>query len=278
MSDIANWVERLEVEPIFSEELQTVRGKIRERCCHGKNLFLKAVLPWEERIRDGDPVQAGVALRTTRRQIRVHPYVLRLVCINGFIVTRAVGSKTIDVEVDSTDDSEAAAVREQLRGTIRACSRPVVHLHLADQMRLAVNDALVADLDYGKGLDLLLSGRLEKLMEQMKSAGRLDVDRVLADLEARILSIDPYDTEAPAIDGRDIAGRIRQQLTREDGRTRFGLMNAVTAVAREAENPELKWRLEEIGGSIAVGQRSARRSLSTLLLLRELQGQTSKVA
>jgi hypothetical protein len=254
MSDIANWVERLEVEPIFSEELQTVRGKIRERCCHGKNLFLKAVLPWEERIRDGDPVQAGVALRTTRRQIRVHPYVLRLVCINGFIVTRAVGSKTIDVEVDSTDDSEAAAVREQLRGTIRACSRPV------------------------KGLDLLLSGRLEKLMEQMKSAGRLDVDRVLADLEARILSIEPYDTEAPAIDGRDIAGRIRQQLTREDGRTRFGLMNAVTAVAREAENPELKWRLEEIGGSIAVGQRSARRSLSTLLLLRELQGQTSKVA
>ncbi|MGD9635278.1 MAG: hypothetical protein AB7G28_22345 [Pirellulales bacterium] len=33
-------------------------------------------------------------------------------------------------------------------------------------------------------------------------------------------------------------------------RTRFGLMNAVTAVARETSDPDAHWRLEELGGDI----------------------------
>jgi hypothetical protein len=33
--------------------------------------------------------------------------------------------------------------------------------------------------------------------------------------------------------------------------SRFGLMNAVTATAREIRDPELRWRLEEFGGGIA---------------------------
>jgi hypothetical protein len=35
--------------------------------------------------------------------------------------------------------------------------------------------------------------------------------------------------------------------------TRFGLMNAVTATAREATDPDVRWRLEELGGALAVG-------------------------
>jgi hypothetical protein len=37
-------------------------------------------------------------------------------------------------------------------------------------------------------------------------------------------------------------------------------MNAVTAVARETSDPETKWRLEEVGGSIpALARRSIRK-------------------
>jgi len=34
-------------------------------------------------------------------------------------------------------------------------------------------------------------------------------------------------------------------------RSRFGLMNAVTSVARDTKDPEIRWRLEEFGGDIA---------------------------
>ena len=33
-------------------------------------------------------------------------------------------------------------------------------------------------------------------------------------------------------------------------RSRFGLMNAVTSLARDTTEPDLRWRLEEIGGGI----------------------------
>lgn len=43
---------------------------------------------------------------------------------------------------------------------------------------------------------------------------------------------------------------ILQQYAVGRERTRFGLMNAVTAVARESRDPDARWRLEELGGGI----------------------------
>lgn len=47
-------------------------------------------------------------------------------------------------------------------------------------------------------------------------------------------------------------------------RSRYGLMNAVTSTARDTADPEMRWRLEELGGAVAAGavkpmpQRSAK--------------------
>jgi hypothetical protein len=50
---------------------------------------------------------------------------------------------------------------------------------------------------------------------------------------------------------------VLQQIMRtffdDRDQTRFGLMNAVTATAREASDPAVRWRLEEMGGELAVG-------------------------
>jgi hypothetical protein len=46
---------------------------------------------------------------------------------------------------------------------------------------------------------------------------------------------------------------LRTILTRfESGRDRslFGLVNAVTSVARDTDDPNLRWRLEELGGGM----------------------------
>jgi hypothetical protein len=44
--------------------------------------------------------------------------------------------------------------------------------------------------------------------------------------------------------------RILDRFHVGSDRSRYGLMNAVTSVARDTRDPELRWRLEELGGGI----------------------------
>jgi hypothetical protein len=55
--------------------------------------------------------------------------------------------------------------------------------------------------------------------------------------------------ESAGITGRYLA-RILERFDLGADRTRFGVMNAVTSVARDTRDPDQRWRLEELGGSI----------------------------
>src|SRR5258708_39169129 len=46
---------------------------------------------------------------------------------------------------------------------------------------------------------------------------------------------------------------ILHRFMGDDDHSRFGLMNAVTSVARDTDDPDLRWQLEALGGGIAVG-------------------------
>lgn len=66
---------------------------------------------------------------------------------------------------------------------------------------------------------------------------------------------------------RDLASRTFEQVF---GRFRegrdvsvFGLMNAVTSLARDERVPKTRWRLEELGGAVLAGVRPVPRPLST---------------
>jgi hypothetical protein len=47
---------------------------------------------------------------------------------------------------------------------------------------------------------------------------------------------------------------IMFRFAKDADQSRFGLMNAVTSVARDTSDPEMRWRLEELGGGIAAGR------------------------
>ncbi len=49
------------------------------------------------------------------------------------------------------------------------------------------------------------------------------------------------------------ASEILGRFFKDGDSSRFGLMNAVTSVARDTRDPEKRWRLEEIGGAILAG-------------------------
>jgi len=52
---------------------------------------------------------------------------------------------------------------------------------------------------------------------------------------------------------RPVYRSILKRLSESQDQSRFGLMNAVTSIARDTPDPELKWDLEVVGGAIGSG-------------------------
>jgi hypothetical protein len=77
---------------------------------------------------------------------------------------------------------------------------------------------------------------------QMRSATTRDADILLRNLSLL--------TQLSHLGDQRVATMILRQYFADGDRTVYGLMNAVTAVARETPDPDLKWRLEEFGGGI----------------------------
>ena len=70
-----------------------------------------------------------------------------------------------------------------------------------------------------------------------------------------MLNLAPFLSKMPQEHVQRILRDVAAQFNRERNRTRYGLMNAVTATARETRDPELRWRMEELGGAVAAASR-----------------------
>ncbi|HEY7329135.1 MAG TPA: hypothetical protein VH592_15945 [Gemmataceae bacterium] len=83
--------------------------------------------------------------------------------------------------------------------------------------------------------------------EEIRSAGRTEADAAL--------SLLPLLSRFPSGVGSGVVVAIMERFLQDRDQSRFALMNAVTSVARDTPDPELRWRLEELGGSIASSRR-----------------------
>jgi hypothetical protein len=68
------------------------------------------------------------------------------------------------------------------------------------------------------------------------------------------LTMMPFISRLPAAQVSGILGEIFKRFFDEPDRSRFGLMNAVTSVARDTRDREWRWRLEELGGAIGAAK------------------------
>jgi hypothetical protein len=83
--------------------------------------------------------------------------------------------------------------------------------------------------------------------EEMRSASR-----VRADLTVHLM---PLLSRLPVGDeAARLFGDIMERFLEDADSSRFGLLNAVTSVARDMSDPEARWRLEEFGGAILSGR------------------------
>ena len=79
--------------------------------------------------------------------------------------------------------------------------------------------------------------------EQMRTAAQQPLDVILSMMPflSQISSLSP-----------ELSRQIFERFLQEKDRTRYGLMNAFTSVARDTREHATRWRLEELGGQIAL--------------------------
>ena len=87
--------------------------------------------------------------------------------------------------------------------------------------------------------------------QRMRSTRETDADLVL--------SLLPHLSKGRGIRGF-MSELLRRLLREEDHHSAFGVMNAVTALARDTRDPQKRWDLEELGGAIAMTVQTPRPS------------------
>jgi hypothetical protein len=79
-------------------------------------------------------------------------------------------------------------------------------------------------------------------LNRVRSAATANADELI-NLMPFLAKLDEYGM-------RRFLNNVLQRFSADGERTRFGLMNAVTSVARDTSDPDARWRLEELGGAI----------------------------
>jgi hypothetical protein len=193
------------IRAAFAEEVAALGGTVTDVFDDRTRLFARSVLASTHEVLPKDKMQPGIALRATREEIWVHPYLFRQVCSNGAILAQSLQSWQIeDIEPLGADHAIAS-----LREAVRSCGDRQTFVEPFQAIRSASQQKA----------DLVLN-----LMHMLSRLG----DGV----------------------SQHYATHIIDRFLKDADRSRFGLMNAVTSMARDTRDPDVRWRLEAMGGAI----------------------------
>jgi len=106
---------------IFKDELSNLNGAVNDHFIDERLLFARSVLPLEKEVRPKDAIKSGVALRQVEDQLKVYPFILREVCVNGSVMAHASLECATELELSNNFQAET-----QIRETVRACAAPEV--------------------------------------------------------------------------------------------------------------------------------------------------------
>ncbi len=201
-----------DIHQAFAGEIESLGGTVTHAYDDGQRLFARAVLSANADIRPGDRVRGGVAVRAGGSFVEVFPYTFRQVCSNGAIAAQALEGRRL----------------ERVEGTEVIVPAYDIAVMFTD-LRLAVRACAAPEA-------------FETTTRQMRSATETEADFTL--------NLLPFLAQLPGAMARHWLPRILHRFTADGDRSVFGMMNAVTAVARDVRDEETRWRLEELGGSI----------------------------
>ncbi|UZR29045.1 DUF932 domain-containing protein [Methylococcus mesophilus] len=189
-------------------------------------LYIKALFPKvENEIKVGDPVQAGIVISNSEvglGSLSVQPLVFRLVCTNGMI-SQDYGINRY--HVGRRIDGDGMEVSKLFRDETLAADDRALALKLQDVVRGAMDP-----------------GRFGLLVERMReSTLGPAVGQPVAAVEVLAKKIGLRDGEK---------GSVLENLIRGQDYSRWGVLNAVTALANTHDSCDRATELESAGGLI----------------------------
>jgi len=228
---------------VFAEEVRARRGEVTQTFDDGKRLFSRAVLPHVAEVGPGDQIRGGVAIKATGDGVWLYPYTFRRICSNGAIDARTLEERPIaDPHLQQPE-----LVLEAVRSTFEACCKAEVFTRAVGEMRKGregtATDLLLRILPLLSRSRDLVSGLIERSVREKKAP---DINTILSALMPAL-----FWRSAPH--HGDLMTGVLSRYGKEGDRSRFGLAQAITAVARDVQDPELKWDLEKLGGAVALG-------------------------
>ena len=228
---------------VFAEEVRARRGEVTQTFDDGKRLFSRAVLPHVAEVGPGDRIRGGVAIKATGDGVWLYPYTFRRICSNGAIDARTLEERPIA----DPHRQQPELVLEAVRSTVEACCKAEVFTRAVGEMRKGredtATDLLLRILPLLSRSRDLVSGLIERSVREKKAP---DINTILSALMPAL-----FRRSAPH--HGDLMTGVLSRYGKEGDRSRFGLAQAITAVARDVQDPELKWDLEKLGGAVALG-------------------------
>jgi len=247
---------------VFAEEVGARRGEVTQTFDDGKRMFSRAVLPHVAEVGPGDLVCGGVAIKATGDGVWLYPYTFRRICSNGAIAVRTLEERPIA----EPHLEQPELVLEAVRSTVEACSKTEVFTGAVGEMRrgreATATDLLLVILPLLSCSSDLVSELIERSVRDKNSP---ETNTPLATAlgvlasSAMLSALMPALSRPSAQPGRPVPNHgnlmtgVLSQYRKEGDRSRFGLAQAITAVARDVQDPELKWDLEKLGGAVALG-------------------------
>jgi hypothetical protein len=167
----------------------------------------------------------------------------RRICSNGAIDARTLEERPIaDPHLQQPE-----LVLEAVRSTVEACCKAEVFTGAVGEMRKGredtATDLLLRILPLLSRSRDLVSGLIERSVHEERAP---DINMILSALMPAL-----FRRSAPH--HGDLMRGVLSRYGKEGDRSRFGLAQAITALARDVQDPELKWDLEKLGGAIALG-------------------------
>ncbi len=198
-----------EIKEVLCETVAEMGGTVTEMFEDSRLLIVRSLLPVFCEIKAGERLQAGIATRVERRELRVHPYLSFWGRQSGAVLAHAVQSRNLERD-DAPQGAYGGPSRDgALPEAIRGCGGQEAFADMIARVRAASERP--ADL----------------IVEMLPLVSRLP------QLHAARLLRKVVEAFAPQVD-----------------HSRYGLMNAVSATARDMRDADLRWRLEEMAGEI----------------------------
>jgi hypothetical protein len=201
-----------DIGAVFTQECTALGATTIDTYEDDRRLFQRAVVSPAEDVRPDDPIRCGIALRVTGPAVDVHPYTWRQICTNGAI--RATTTDTFRVQrIEVEAVSASAAFVGDFVAELRGAIRACAHPRY-----------------------------LVESTEAMRGAAEVQAEAMLAML-SHLLRMSGDQQE-------QLVSMILGRYEEEGERSGYSVVNAVTSVARDTEDPALRWRLEEVGGKL----------------------------